>query len=134
MTRKEFEDRTGLSVTMADYSFIEEVYMAAGNLDKDAFCKDWKQHGESLLVRELWYRVRDLVNMVKAQSDVNTSQAQETNELLDFMLERAQKFGDVELLKKAIEFRGNAYVICRKLELGLPLWELDKDYIKKNIK
>lgn len=108
--------------------------MAAGNLDKDAFCKDWKQHGESLLVRELWYRVRDLGNMVKAQSDVNTSQAQETNELLDFMLERAQKFGDVELLKKAIEFRGNAYVICRKLELGLPLWELDKDYIKKNIK
>lgn len=54
MTRKEFEDRTGLEVTALEFSKVHDIYMAAGEMDKDTFCSEWKQHGESELIAELW--------------------------------------------------------------------------------
>lgn len=40
MLQKEFEDRTGVKVSLEEYSAIETVYMAS-DLDKDEFCKMW---------------------------------------------------------------------------------------------
>lgn len=134
MTRKEFEDRTGLEVTALEFSKVHDIYMAAGEMDKDTFCKEWKQHGESNLLAELW-------NTVKREHDMGMEKKvecdklhQERWELVDFLLERAQKFGDVELLIKAIDMVGHANVIRRKLALEMPLWERDREYIKHNLK
>ena len=54
--------------------------------------------------------------------------------LVDFLLERAQCFGDIELLNKAIELIGHDKVIKRKIRQNLPLWDEDKTYIIDNIK
>lgn len=40
MLQKEFEDRTGITVTADEYLAIDTVYMAS-DLDKDEFCKMW---------------------------------------------------------------------------------------------
>lgn len=40
MLQKEFEDRTGIKVSLKEYSAIEEVYMES-DLDKNEFCKMW---------------------------------------------------------------------------------------------
>lgn len=40
MTRKEFEDRTGLEVTALEFSKVHDIYMAAGEMDKDTFCSE----------------------------------------------------------------------------------------------
>ena len=40
MLQREFEERTGVSVTTDEYLAIETVYMAS-DLDKDEFCKMW---------------------------------------------------------------------------------------------
>lgn len=40
MLQKEFEDRTGVKVSLEEYSAIETVYMAS-DLDKDEFCRMW---------------------------------------------------------------------------------------------
>ena len=103
MTRKEFEDRTGLEVTALEFSKVHDIYMAAGEMDKDTFCSEWKQHGESELIAELW-------NTAKREHDLGMHKKEECDklyserwELVDFLLERAQKFGDIELLKKAID-------------------------------
>ena len=58
MTRKEFEECTGLQVSAVEFCTINDIYMAAGEMDKDTFCKEWKQHGESKLLAELWHRVK----------------------------------------------------------------------------
>lgn len=42
MTQQEFETRTGLTVSASEFDFIHRVYMAAGSLGKDDFCKEWK--------------------------------------------------------------------------------------------
>ena len=55
MTQQEFEDRTGKTVSSGKYALIEAMYMAAGNMDKDQFCAEYKKHGASVLVAE-YYR------------------------------------------------------------------------------
>ena len=134
MTRKEFEERTGLNVSAVEFCTVNDIYMAAGEMDKDTFCKEWKKHSESKLLAELWKRVKhehDLGMQKKEECDKLLS---ERWELVDFLLERAQKFGDEELLLKAIDMVGHAEVIRRKLTLEMPLWERDRAYIKENLK
>lgn len=41
MMYKEFKDRTGVQTSDEEYSFIEQSYYDSG-LDKDSFCKRWK--------------------------------------------------------------------------------------------
>lgn len=54
MTQQEFEDRTGKTVTSEEYARIEAMYMAAGNMDKDQFCTEYKKHGSSAIVAEYY--------------------------------------------------------------------------------
>ena len=54
--------------------------------------------------------------------------------MADFLLERAQKFGDITLHIKASELIGMKEVIRRKIIKGLPLWEVDKVWLKNNLK
>lgn len=42
MTKQEFEERTGMTVTEDRFNEINEIYMNAGVLDKDEFCEQWK--------------------------------------------------------------------------------------------
>lgn len=43
MTKKEFEDRTGVQISDELFESINIIYMNAGdNIDKDTFCKDYK--------------------------------------------------------------------------------------------
>ena len=43
MTQKEYEDRIGREVTIAEYASANAAYMAAGDdMDKDRFCKLYK--------------------------------------------------------------------------------------------
>ena len=42
MTKQEFEERTGMTVTEDRFNEINEIYMNAGILDKDEFCEQWK--------------------------------------------------------------------------------------------
>ena len=134
MTRKEFEDRTGLQVSAEEFSEVNSIYMAVDEMDKDTFCKEWKQHGESKLLAKLWNTANREHNMGMEKKEECDNLYQERWELVDFLLERAQKFGDVELLIKAIDMVGHANVIRRKLALEMPLWERDREYIKHNLK
>lgn len=43
MTQKEFEDRTGKKVSPDDFEIINRIYMTAGEMDKDRFCKNWDE-------------------------------------------------------------------------------------------
>lgn len=45
-----------------------------------------------------------------------------------------QKFGDITLHIKASELIGMKEVIRRKIIKGLPLWEVDKVWLKNNLK
>ena len=62
MTQKEFEERTGLKLSACEFETVHSIYMAAGDrMEKDEFCKEWKQHGESSLIAALWNEVSSSV-------------------------------------------------------------------------
>jgi hypothetical protein len=42
MLKKEFENRFGQEVSDGDFEIINRMYMAAGEMDKDEFCKNFK--------------------------------------------------------------------------------------------
>ena len=42
MTQKEFEERTRRLITAEDYRLVENLYMAAGDMNKDEFCKEMR--------------------------------------------------------------------------------------------
>ncbi|MCR5504060.1 MAG: hypothetical protein K6E94_00540 [Elusimicrobiaceae bacterium] len=127
MTQKEFFERTGIELTEDQYKEVETMYLEAGNMDKDEFCKDYKKHHESILLATYFRQAENLKDKQDAMRD-------ERNSLVDFLLERAQCFGDVELLHKAILLVGHDRVIKRKIRMDLPLWDEDKTYIIDNIK
>ena len=48
MLQKEFEDRIGRKVTTEEYVEGNAVYMMAGELDKDEFCREWLEIGDTI--------------------------------------------------------------------------------------
>ena len=55
-------------------------------------------------------------------------------QMADLHLERAQKSGDITLHIKAADLIGMKEVIRRKIIKGLPLWEVDRVWLKNNLK
>lgn len=120
MTKKEFEERTGLKVN-GDYSEIEECYMNT-DLDKDQFCKLWIENPAALkeierktvLVRELY---------------------EERKSLSNFLIEQAEKWSASDLRERAISMIGEKEYLRRKIARGYNLWDADKklldDILKK---
>lgn len=61
MTKQEFEARTGVTCLNSTFEFINRIYMAAGEQDKDTFCKAWKDEmTNNSIVRELTETVEAL--------------------------------------------------------------------------
>ena len=54
MLQKEFEERIGRSVTKQEYVEANAMYMSAGDIDKDTFCREWLMIGSSALVTGLF--------------------------------------------------------------------------------
>lgn len=127
MTKLEFTQRTGIEPTDEEFKSINEMYLEAGDMDKDVFCQDFKEHRESKLLGVFYRQADNLKDKLDVMRD-------ERNNLVDFLLERAQIFGDVELFHKAIQMVGHDKVIKRKIRKDLPLWDEDKAYIIDNIK
>ena len=111
MTQKEFEERTGIVPTPEDFEYIHEVYMNT-SMDKDAFCKEFKKHGESQIIRDIYIRVVNCNVKLNRQKEV-------TNELADFQIGKAQ----------AVKLVGEVEVVKRTIELGFPLWDEDRKCI-----
>lgn len=127
MTQLEFTQRTGIVLTESEYKEVEIMYLEAGNVDKDEFCKDYKKHHDSVLLKTFYRQSDNLKNKVDFLR-------REKSDTVDFLLERAQEFGDIKLLEKAITLVGHDSVIKRKIRLNLPFWDIDLEYIKDNIK
>ena len=127
MQKQEFTQRTKIELTDEEYNDVELMYLEAGNMDKDVFCQDFKDHKDSKLLAVFFGQAEKLKDKLDAMRE-------ERSALVDFLLDRAQCFGDVELLHKAIQMVGHDKVIKRKLRMDLPLWDEDKTYIIDNIK
>lgn len=127
MLQQEFEERTGMKVTPERYAEIENFYnMTTQKIDKDVFCKEWMEHGESLLLKDFALVIERLEKQVKELKE-------ERDKMADYLLAKAQLSRDIDLDNRAIEMLGHDEVIRRKIDRSYDLFEEDKKYIRCHI-
>lgn len=120
MTQQEFAERTGYTPTADVYESIEKAYMDT-DLDKDTFCKAWKGNRTLLVeIKKQTLRAREL--------------AAQRNQMVDFLIEQAEKWSASDLREKAIDLVGEKEYIRRKIEKGFNLWKADKEILIEILK
>jgi hypothetical protein len=133
MNHQEFIERTGLTSTIEEYQTIEAVYMAAGEMNKDEFCKEYKKCGDSHLVAELFRAICTLKGQYEERCNEIEDLHEQKNAMVDFLIDRAQAFSDKELLEKASEMAGQKEVIRRRIVKGYNLWSYETEWMLNNI-
>lgn len=127
MTREEYNNRTNADVTEDEFSFINRVYMAAGDsIDKDQFCKDIKTSGINPTIASLTEHVES------AEAQI-VEFKQTLRRLAIFIAKQAEETSSTALRKKAIQMMGAKEYITWKMDNGKNLWQLDLELIKEII-
>lgn len=134
MTKFEFEDRTGLKVTDEEYKDIEAMYYAVPNMEKDEFCKRWRQCGNNPLTVALAKQATTLNGMLEERNNELDDCHEKNIEIAEFLLGKACVYKDTDFYNEAIRLIGQRAVTLRKIQMGLPLWEEDINYINNNLK
>lgn len=163
MLVSEFIDRTGFRPTEDYYHTVIEPEYNRSNLDKDAWCKQWKKNGgiqkaydalkeqaanEYANVLSLESKNRELNKMIAsmdedltkykelsetAMSDLNA--AQEREQLMMYeLLEISEKYSSAELREIVINAIGFKAYISYKFEHDKNIWQLDRDEIIERMK
>lgn len=127
MTREEYNNRTNADVTEDEFSFINRVYMAAGDsIDKDQFCKDIKTTGINPTIASLTEHVES------AEAQI-VEFKQTLRRLAIFIAKQAEETSSTALRKKAIQMMGAKEYITWKIDNGKNLWQLGLELIKEII-
>lgn len=121
MTQQEFMERTGITPTAEDFDYIHAVYLNT-SMNKDEFCKDFKKHGDSRIIRDVHVRVLNYEMKCERQKEV-------IDNLTDFLIGKAHAYDDTDFRKEAVRLAGEVEVVKRTIELGLPLWDEDRKVV-----
>lgn len=133
MTQKEFEIRTGLTVSADEYAGIEAVYMAAGEMDKDVFCAEWKKIGGSRLVMELFGEVmRQRGEIERLKGDEQESRKL-LGEAAEYLIEKSSERDDNGMRRQACRLIGEREVVMYKLNYDQTLCDEDLVWIREQL-
>ena len=163
MLISEFIDRTVFRPTEDYYHTVIEPEYNASDLEKDAWCKQWKKNGgiqkaydalkkqaanEYATVLSLESKNRELNKMIAsmdedltkykelsetAMSDLNAVQEREQSMMYE-LLEISEKYSSAELREIVINAIGFKEYISYKFEHDMAIWQLDRDKIIENLK
>lgn len=133
MTQKEFETRFGQEVPTESFDYANRVYMAAGDIDKDKFCEEWKnQHlRNSDTITALTMEVEKLKDNMKEKQNYLEGVIKLQDDLAHFIADMAHlAFSGIsngaELRKKAIAVLGQRGYLKYFIERGYELEQLDR--------
>ena len=155
MLISEFIDRTGFRPTEDYYHTEIEPEYNRSNLDKDAFCKQWKKEGGiqkaydamSKQAANEYCNVLSLENEVKKLREMNENQAKVIrderervhnleiwqDEVMPRLIEISETYSASELRDLIIATMGFKAYITYKLENGKTLWTVDKEAIIESL-
>lgn len=136
MTKKEFEERTRRLITAEDYRLVENLYMAAGNMDKDEFCKEMRAMcaydgaNDHIELRRCLKETGRKVGALDAELSFLKKTVKDGKwELAEFLVGKACAYEDSDFYREAVKLIGQREVTLMKLRMDLPLWDEDKKYI-----
>ena len=133
MTRQEFEERTGCKLTEEAYAPIEAMYLAAGEMDKDEFCRQWAKHGDCALVQELMNRIRNLERDKRLYRETTRSSSELLKQGAQALIRASYEVSDERLILLAKRMTSNQWVIVEKAKIGIKLTESEIEYLEENL-
>lgn len=125
MTQKEFEERTGLTPNSDDFSFIHSLYMNT-SMEKDQFCKEYKKIAGSEIVKDVHARLINsrIILEQRKQDDIDMARS---------LIGKSRAYDDTDFRNMAVKLIGEKDVVCLTMEMDLPLWSEDKEFIKSHL-
>ncbi|WP_286052038.1 hypothetical protein [Duncaniella freteri] len=129
MTQKEFEERTGLKTDAEEYAAIERMYMSAGSMGKDEFCKRWRQTGKNPLTMALADTATSLNEMLGECRHELIDMREKNIEHARFLLGKAHAYADTDFRREAVRLIGEREAVRLTMEEGYPLWDEDRAFI-----
>ena len=128
MTKQEFIERTGASVTDAEYKEIEMIYLEAGEtMDKDTFCREWMDCGDSPLFHIFYDRA------IKMNDRAEVAESK-IKQVAEFLIKKSDENADSEEYDVAVELIGRKKAVMFKVVEQIELNADDIEYIKENLK
>lgn len=159
MLISEFIDRTGFRPTEDYYHTEIEPEYNRSNLDKDAWCKQWKKNGgiqkaydamckqdadEYLRGLSLEEENKKLREQIASLRDENRDLSKMNEELISdndthinlmySLIEISERYSSAELREVIINEIGFKEYISYKFEHDMAIWQLDRDKIIENLK
>lgn len=159
MLISEFIDRTGFRPTEDYYHTEIEPEYNRSNLDKDAWCKQWKKNGgiqkaydamkedaanefcKNLSLEEENKKLREQITSLR---DENKDLSKTNEELISdndthialmySLIEISERSSSAELREVIINEIGFKNYIAYKFEHDMNIWQLDRDAIIENLK
>lgn len=122
MQKFEFTQRTGIALTDEHYERVESIYLNAGDIDKDVFCKDYKKHADSIILNTYFDQTEKLKNKLANYREKQITTAH-------FLVKKSMVGGDKDMINMAISLIGEQKYIQHKLEKGYNLFDSDKELI-----
>lgn len=133
MTQKEFENRTGMTLSADEYAGIEAVYMAAGEMDKDVFCAEWKKIGGSRLVMELFGEVMRQRGEIERLKGEEQESRKLLSEAAEYLIEKSSERDDIGMRRQACRLIGEREVVMYKLNYYQALCDEDIVWIREQL-
>ncbi len=130
MTKQEFEDRTGMKVSAEEYDRIENIYLAAGEMDKDEFCREFRAHGHSPLVAELFKTCQSLEEQRLEQVDKTKELKKRIDDCAKELILQSAYLDEPSLYKQAVGLIGRREAILTRLGQGRGIDTDDLAYVK----
>ena len=133
MTQKEFENRTGMTLSADEYAGIEAVYMAAGEMDKDVFCAECKKIGGSRLVMELFGEVMRQRGEIAHLKGEEQESRKLLSEAAEYLIEKSSERDDIGMRRQACRLLGEREVVMYKLNYYQTLCDEDIVWIREQL-
>ena len=136
MTIEEYSTRMGYLGFCSDeeYATADAIYLNAGNLDKDAFCADYKKHKGSVIIETLGDRVNSQSIWIRDQETKIQSTAHALLREADEIRQGGMEASADAIDKIAATLIGRKDCIKWKLHKGFALSETDNEYITDNFR
>lgn len=130
MTKQEFESLVGQKSTDEDFDRFNEIYMNAGEVDKETFCNAVKNLHK---LPGTWAMIEALSKTSTIRAKQLTQRDKECREAALTLIQISAKYQDEQARKKAIQLLGTNNYLREKISLGLDFdandYELVVDFL-----
>lgn len=135
MLQKEFEERIGRKVERCEFEEANRIYMACGEMDKDEFCRHYTtKEGKQELLEVMAHEMRTMEKAKNLELGAKNREIADLENSLcdtaDVLLGKACVYDDTDLYEMVVRMIGKRNVVMRKIEMGLPLWDEEKDLLR----